>query len=88
MWILANSEDLLCYLQARSVTEVSTFKNIEYATLYTTLLDDKLNPRLIAPKAFNFKNDNSYKTIFYVTIPYIYQYTTKRRSLQYRAPGK
>jgi hypothetical protein len=46
MWILKNSKDLLDNLKSRSFSQVSFTKTYDFATLYTTLPDDKLKTRL------------------------------------------
>jgi hypothetical protein len=46
MWILKNSKDLLNNLKSRSFSQVSSIKTLDFSTLYTTLLHDKLKTRL------------------------------------------
>ena len=45
MWILKNSKDLLDNLKSRSFSHVSSIKTFDFATLYTTLPNDKLKTR-------------------------------------------
>jgi hypothetical protein len=57
MWILRNSKDLLDSLKSRSFSQVSSIKNFDFSTLYTTLSHDKLKIRLqeTIHKAFSLR---------------------------------
>ena len=61
MWILRNSKDLLDSLKSRSFSQVSSIKNFDFSTLYTTLSHDKLKIRLqeTIHKAFSLRNYGS-----------------------------
>ena len=58
MWILKNSKSLLEYVQAHSLTSVSSIKTYDFSTLYTTIPHSKLKERLgnLIKQSFLSKN--------------------------------
>jgi hypothetical protein len=46
MWILKNSNDLLEYIQSRSLSSCNSINTFDLSTLYTTISHSKLKDKL------------------------------------------
>ena len=80
MWILKNSEDLLEYIQSRSLSSSNSIKTFDLSTLYTTIPHSKLKDKLRQLVQLCFIEKNGQSRYKYLVIGRDRSYFVKHHS--------
>ena len=82
MWILKNSQDLLEYIQSRSLSSCNSIKTFDFSTLYTAIPYPKLKDRLRELVRLSFIKKNSQRRYkFLVLVRDISYFVKKTKTL-------
>jgi hypothetical protein len=80
MWILKNLKEPLANLKAQNFSQINSIKTYDFLTLYTTILHDKLESRLLDIIDTCFFDKNGKRKCAYLVISHQIHYFVKYHS--------